>query len=133
MSIQDMRDGLEANLQTIDGLRANAEIPDNPNPPVAIVALDNVDYDQAFQNGLVLYRFRVDVIVSRASDRWAQRRLDEYTSTGSSSVKAAIESDKTLGGSAFDVRVVQMDRIGTVSLGEVTYLAASFAVEVYSS
>ena len=51
---------------------------------------------------------------------------------GAQSVKLAIESDKTLGGNAYDVRVTEMTNIGTVILGEVIYLAADFAVIVYA-
>jgi hypothetical protein len=63
----------------------------------------------------------------------AQTKLDSFVSTGSSSIKKAIESDKSLGGSAFDVRVTRMSNIGTVSLGEVSYLAADFAVTVFAN
>jgi hypothetical protein len=71
------------------------------------------------------------LFVSRASDRTAQRKLDEYAFT-TSGVKSAVESDKTLGGNAFDVRVVEMSNIGTVSLGEVSYLSADFTVNVFA-
>jgi hypothetical protein len=132
VSIQEIRQGLATNIGTISGLRTSVTIPDNPNPPIAVISLNSVTYDRAFAGGLVENNFTVTVIASRASERWAQRTLDAYTSTGSDSVKEAIESDKTLGGSAFDVRVTEMSNIGTVSLGEVTYLAADFAVVVYS-
>jgi hypothetical protein len=108
-------------------------IPDNPNPPIAVIAIDNVQYDAAFQRGLAEYNFTVTVLASRATDRYAQRALDSYTSPGASSVKEAIESDKTLGGAAYDVRVTQMSNVGAVSLGEVSYLAADFAVTVYAN
>lgn len=133
MTIQEMRAGLEANLETISGLRASSDIPDQPNPPQAVIGLETVQYDNAYQQGLTIYRFRVTVIVSRASDRWAQRRLDDYTSNGASSIKLAIESDRTLGGAAYDTRVVEMGSIGTISLGEATYLAADYAVDVLSN
>lgn len=131
-SIADLRSGLATNLGTISGLRTSVDLPDNPNPPVAVIGIENVNYDQAFAGGLVEYNFRVTVLASRASDRMAQRRLDTYTSTETGSVKLAIESDKTLGGKAFDVRVTEMSNIGTVSLGEISYLAADFTVTVYS-
>ena len=133
MSILDIRAGLAANIGTISGLRTSVDIPDNPNPPIAVIAIENVDYDGAFAGGLTEYNFTVTVIASRASERFAQRRLDAYTSTGDSSLKKAIESDKTLNGKAFDVRVTRMSNIGTVSLGEVTYLAADFAVTVFAN
>jgi hypothetical protein len=133
MSILDIRAGLAANISTIAGLRTSVDIPDNPNPPIAVIALSSVEYDGAFAGGLTEYNFEVTVLASRASERFAQRRLDEYTSTGATSVKKAIESDKSLGGKAFDVRVTRMSNIGTVSLGEVSYLAADFAVTVFAN
>lgn len=133
MSIQEMRDGLAANLATISGLRVSAEVPDQVNPPMAVISLTTVEYDNAFQQGLTIYRFGVTLVASRASDRWAQTRLDGYCSNGDNSVKLAIESDKTLGGSAYDVRVTEMGSIGAVSLDEVTYLAAEFSVDVYAN
>lgn len=134
MSISDIREGLATNLATIAGLRSTAEIPDNPSPPIAVVVLQSVNYDGAFQQGMTTYNFVVTVIVGRPAEREAQRRLDAYaSSTGASSVKLAIQSDKTLGGSAFDVRVTDMNNIGAVLLGEATYLSADFAVTVYAN
>lgn len=134
MSITDIRTALATNLATISGLRTAAEIPDNPSPPIAVVTLNTVDYDGAFAKGLTTYNFIVTVIVGRPAEREAQRRLDAYiSSTGTSSVKLAIESDKTLGGKAYDVRVVNMTNIGAVLLGEATYLAADFVVTVYAN
>ena len=92
-----------------------------------------MSYDEAFQRGCSLYRFTITLLASRVSERRAQIKLDAYTSdSGSDSVKLAIESDKSLGGAAFDVRVTEMSNYGTVSLGEVMYLAADYAVTVYA-
>lgn len=132
MTIQEMRTGIGTNLATISGLRVSEEVPDQVNPPQAVISLTNVEYDNAFKQGLTIYRFLVTLIASRASDRWAQIRLDGYCSNGDDSVKLAIESDKTLGGAAFDVRVTEMGNIGTISLDESMYLAAEFSVDVYA-
>lgn len=133
MTIRLIRNAIAANLTTIAGLRTSADIPDNPSPPIAVVALETVEYDGAFAGGLTEYNFVITVLASRASERSAQTRLDGFTSTGTNSVKKAIESDKTLGGEAFDVRVTRMTNIGTVSLGEINYLAADFAVTVFAN
>lgn len=130
-SISDLRDGIAANLRTVSGLRAFAEVPDNPSPPVAIVQLQSIDYDQAFQGGMTRYVFIVTVIVGRAAERYTQERLNAYTSTSGSSVKEAVESDRTLGGNAFDCTVQSMTNVGAISLqGDITYLAADFQVQV---
>lgn len=133
MSIADIRSGLGANLSTIRGLRVAETIPDNPSPPIAVITLANVEYDGAFHGGLVQYNFVVSVIVGRVAEREAQRRLDAFISTGSGSFKTAAESDKTLGGSAYDVRVSEMSSVGAVSLNDATYLAADFSIQVYSN
>jgi len=133
MSITAIRTALANNIGTIPGLRTAAEVPDLPNPPIAIVALNNVSYDRAYANGMTSYTFIVTVIVGRAAEREAQRRLDTYISTGSSSVKYAVESDKTLGGNAYDCRVVSMDSVGSLTISDTTYLAADFSVTVIAN
>lgn len=133
MSISTIRDGLATNLATISGLRTKADIPDLPSPPVAVVSLNNVSYDQSFKQGLALYNFTVTVIVGRVSARSAQDKLNAYASTGAGGIKNALESDKTLGGAAFDVRMQELTNIGAITLGEQQYLAAEFSVVVYAS
>lgn len=133
MSIAQIRAGLGDNLATISGLRVSLDVPDNPSPPIAVISLNTVQYDGSFHRGLTTYNFIVTVIVGRVSEREAQRRLDTYISNGSGSIKLAIESDKTLNGSAYDVRVSEMTNIGAVSLGDITYLAADFAVQVFAN
>ena len=133
MSITAIRTALANNIGTISGLRTAAEVPDLPNPPVAVVSLNNVIYDRAFDRGMTTYTFVVTVIVGRVAEREAQRRLDTYISTGSSSVKYAVESDKTLGGNAYDCRVVSMDSVGSLTISDTIYLAADFTVTVIAN
>jgi hypothetical protein len=133
MSITQIRSGLATNLATISGLRTSAEIPDLPNPPIAIVVLDSVTYDQAYAKGMTNYNFTITVIVGRSAEREAQRKLDGYITPGANSVKNAIESDKTLGGNAYDCRVVSMNSVGSVTISDTTYLAADFTVTVIAN
>jgi hypothetical protein len=133
VSIADIRNGLGANLGTIRGLRVAETIPDNPSPPIAIVALENVVYDGAFAGGLVEYNFVVSVVVGRASEREAQRRLDQYISTGEGGIKAAVESEKSLDDAAYDVRVTDMTNITSVLINDITYLSCEFSVTVYGN
>jgi hypothetical protein len=133
MSITQIRSALATNLGTIPGLRTAAEIPDLPNPPIAVVSLDSVTYDQAYAKGMTTYTFTVTVIVGRSAEREAQRKLDGYISPGANSVKNAIESNKTLGGYAYDCRVVSMNSVGSVTISDTTYLAADFTVTVIAN
>ena len=133
VTISQVSDGLAARLATISGLRTASVIPDQPNPPVAVVQINNVSYDTAFKGGLTTYSYIVSVIVGRVTERQAQDRLDAFSSTsGTQSVKEAIEGDKSLGGIVADTRVVEMTGVSAVLLGEATYLAANFAVTVYA-
>lgn len=132
-SISTLRTRIATNLATITGLRTTSTMPDSPNPPVAIVIPRSVSYDEAFRKGMQTYGFNVMVIVGRVDERSAQNNLDSYcSSTGSSSIKLAIESDKTLGGNAFDVRVTEMTNYGQITVGEVVYLVAEFQVLCYA-
>jgi hypothetical protein len=132
-SISQIRDGIATNLRTISGLRTTTTVPDNPQPPVAIIQPTAIEYDRAFRNGLDQYSFTVTVIVGRASERTAQNLIDIYcASTGASSVKLAIESNRTLSGVIQDLRVAAMRNYGTISLSDQTYLAAEFDLIVYT-
>jgi hypothetical protein len=138
VTIAQIRDGLGNNLRTLPGLRVGETIPDSFSPPIAIISLGSVQYNGAFNTktvqGLTTYNFTVSVIVGKVSERVAQDRLDSYISTGTATVKAAIESDRTLGGAAFDCVVPEMTSVGAVVLsGDVSYLAADFTVTVYAN
>jgi hypothetical protein len=132
-SITELRAGIKTNLATINGLRVSDYQPDNINPPVAIVFPVSLNYDETFNRGMQTYTFAVQVIVGRVSERTGQSAIDSYcSSTGANSIKLAIESDKTLAGKAFDLRVTDMRNYGELLVGEVNYLSAEFVVLCYA-
>jgi hypothetical protein len=62
MSIADMRAGLAKNMRdNIPGLRVSETIPDQPNPPMAVISLESVNHDQTFQRGMAEYNFTISV------------------------------------------------------------------------
>ena len=133
MSIADMRAGIAKNLRdNISGLRVSETIPDQPNPPMAVISLETVNYDQTFQRGMSEHQFTASQLAGSVSERNAQARLDSYIDPGAQTIKNAIESDRSLGGKVFDVRVSEMSNIGAVNLGETIYLGADFSVQVYA-
>jgi hypothetical protein len=99
-SVSQIRQGIATNLGSISGLRVSAIVPDNPNPPVAFIEPQGVSYDTTFGRGMDEFDFDVTVLVQRSTDvRTAQNLLDGYIqSSGSQSVKQAIELDRKLGG-----------------------------------
>ena len=133
-SLSDLRDGIAENLSTITGLRVSSFMPDNPNPPIAVVTPQSIEYHKAFHNGFNTYSFVVSVFVGRVSDRIGQANLDAYcASTGTSSIKSAIESDRTLSGRCFDLVVSDMRNYGSVIIGDNTYLTAEFDCAVQAN
>jgi len=131
-AISALRTGLATRLSTITGLRVYEVIPDNPNFPAAVIALDRVSYDSTFARGADSIEFTVTVVVGRADDRTAQTKMDTYIAgTGSQSVKTAIEADPTLGGAAMDSRVLEAGNVGTVNNPDgSTFLFVDFSVTV---
>ena len=133
MNITEIRDGLETNLETVSGLRAYSEIPENPQVPCAVVALNSVDYDQAFQRGLTELSFNVTVIVGRFAVQQAQEHLNDYAGNGSKSIKTAVQSDRSLGGKAVDTVLTSMNSISALDLNDGNnYLGMEFSVTVYA-
>jgi len=133
-SISEIRKKLATNLGTISGLRTYDFVPDNPNIPFGVAEYQSTDFDTTFGRGLDTLSFTITVVVGRVSDRVGQAKLDGFaSSSGTLSVKSAIESDKTLGGLISDCRVTGLTSYGQVTIGETTYLAAEFAVTVYSN
>lgn len=135
MTITQIREGIEANLETITGLRGYSEIPENPQVPAAYVTLDSIEYHQSFKNGLVQLNFTVTVIVGRFSARASQEILNDFASnTGAKSIRQAIESDRTLGGAAFDCTVQTMGGVNNIDLNDGNnYLATDFQVIAYAN
>jgi len=131
--LSEIRTGLANNLSSITGLRTAAVMPDNPSPPIAIITPDSINFDDTFQRGMQTYTFTVIVLVGRAAERSAQNALDAFcSSTGTSSIKLAIERDKTLGGKVYDLRVTNLRAYASIAVGEVNYLAAEFSVLCYA-
>lgn len=129
-----LRNALASNLNTIPGLRVTAYEPDAVNVPAGFIdGPETIDFDEAMARGADRILFRVIVMVAKVSDRAASQKLDAYLAgSGASSVKAALEASKTLGGNAHTLRVVRAYDIGPYERsGSVSYHGATFDVEVF--
>jgi len=131
--LTSIRDGLKANLETISGLTAYEYVPDWIEPPIALVApINSLNYDSTMARGADTYEIPVIVYISRVDAQLSQDAVDGYlASSGAISVKAAIESDPTLGGAAMSVRVVSATDYGEYEVTQGTsFLGVTFNVEV---
>jgi hypothetical protein len=127
----EVRDGLKKNLQEIDGLRVYDLVPDNPQPPSAIIGQLDLTFDLNNARGLDQANIDVLVIVQRFSERTGQDKLDKYLSgSGDYSIKAAIEADRTLDGSVDTLRVTSAQS-GVYQAADIEYLSYRYQVTVW--
>jgi hypothetical protein len=132
-TVSQIKTGLAANLATVSGLRAYAYQPDNVNTPFAWPLLDSIQYNGAMGGGLITHQFTISVVVGRSAERTAQNLLDGYLSyKGATSIRQALESDRTLGGVVQDLIVESANNISTLEANDATYLAIDFVVTVYA-
>jgi hypothetical protein len=131
MNPSQVRDGLKTRLQTITGLRAYDLIPDTVVPPCAVVGQLDFTFDIDNARGLDQAQVDVLVIVQRFSERAGQDKLDAYLAgSGSSSIKAAIEGDRTLGGTVNTLRVTGAEA-GTYDSQGVTFLSYRYRITIW--
>lgn len=131
MTPSSVRAGLATAVDTIPGLRCFDYVPDSLSPPAAVVEPLEVNFDRAMGNGADYFRAFILIIVGRMSDRSSQDRLDAYLPpTGASSVKAAIEADRTLGGACSTLTVTGALPREVVVSG-VDMIAYRYEVDIY--
>jgi hypothetical protein len=110
MNPSQVRDGLKTRLQTITGLRVYDLIPEPVTPPCAVVGQLDLTFDIDNARGLDQANVDIYVIVQRFSERAGQDKLDAYLAgSGASSIKTAIEGDRTLGGVVNTLRVTSAE------------------------
>ena len=125
-TVTQVKQAIASTLGTITGLRTYARQPDNVNVPMAFPSLRSIEYHGSMGNGLVTQNYDITVIVGRASERSAENLLDTYMAYGSGSVRYALESDRTLGGTVETSLVESAGNIQTIDANDTTYLAVDF-------
>jgi hypothetical protein len=126
-----VRSGLKANLEAIKGMRVYELIPTPAIAPAAIVGQLDFTFDLNNARGLDQANLDVVVLVGRFSERAGQNDLDKYLAgSGAYSIKAAIESDRTLGGACDTLRVTSAEA-GTYLSGDIEFLSYRYRVTIY--
>lgn len=132
-TVSQVANGLKDRLATVTGLRTFSYQPEQVNPPVAFPVLESVEYHGAMRGGNVRMRWTVIVVVGRYLDRVAHANLDGYLSyDGATSLRAAVEGDRTLGGVAQTLILDSSMSIGSLAIAEAEYLQVSFSVLVHA-
>lgn len=129
--LSTIRDGLAVALRRIDGMRVYEHLTEQANPPMAVITLERVNYHLAFQGGTSEWNFIVVIVVGRMGERSAQELLDDVMGwDGPRSVRAALDVDKSLSGSAQSVKTVAARGVRPFSIGDAQYLGVEFEVTV---
>lgn len=131
MQPSQVRDALKVRLQTISGLRVYELIPEPITPPCAVVGQLDFTFDIDNARGLDQANVDIYVIVQRFSERAGQDKLDGYLAgTGATSIKAAIEGDRTLGGTCQTLRVIGAES-GTYDSQSITFLSYRYRLTIW--
>ena len=131
-TVSQVATGLAARLATIAGLRTSTYQPEQLNPPFAFPTLNRIEYHKAFGGGDVVMDWTVNVIVGRYVDRNAFATLDGFLSySGATSIRAAIEGDKTLGGVCQTLVLPSGANIMSLSSADAEFLQIQFQVTVH--
>lgn len=133
-TIEEIMTGIEARLATISTLRATNYAPDNPLVPCAFPLVPAFNYRQTMGRGKYTLPFRIVLLVAGQLDRVGQHKLASFANQdGASSIRAALEADKTLGGIVDDLFVESFDPTGLDDVGLAGYYGGVFTVPVHAS
>jgi len=131
-TLAQVRDGLEARLKTIVGLRVYDHVPDDVQFPAATIEPPTVpDYRQNLAANLLSATIQIDLFVSAAIDRKQMDLYDYVEPTGARSILAAIEADRTLGLVAVDAFVLSAEPLGLVTYADTQCYGAAVTVQVF--
>jgi hypothetical protein len=132
-NLSDLKQGLADRLATVPRLRVSPQIPEQVNPPVAVVSRAQVNYHRDMAGGTTEWTMQVQLIAGRMAERQSQRTIDAWLSwDGPKSVRQAIEADGTLGGVALDTVVTDADALTTFQIGDSEYIGVTMNVTVWA-
>lgn len=133
-TLADLRAAIATRLASLTGWQVSAYMLANPTPPAIHVVPGPVSYDRAMSRGLDEWTLLVQAMVPLIMDRASQETLDALIDgSGSASVKALIEGDRTLGGKAQDLRVTEATGYRTASFeGRGSVLTVEWTVQVFA-
>lgn len=134
MDIEALQQGLANAADTITGLRCFPALPGSINPPTFAVVEFELSYHGTFSSGRGLTEVTFTCGAFATNSNEGRKQLLPYLAdSGSSSVPAALEADKTLGGTAKTL-IVQRVRgaYRLYDIGDSQYLGAMIDVKVWA-
>lgn len=129
----DIRNGLKTRLLTIPSLAAYNHIPGAmiTSPAAACVSRRGTKFDVVMGDGADDWEYAVTVFIPYTDPELAQAQMSDYVKrTGPTSIKAAIEGEKTLGGVVDFAHVREALEEEIRQVGGVPHLAVEFVIEI---
>lgn len=131
MNLTEIRKALATAITSGSGLRAFHSQRQNPVAPCALVTgPDSITFETMGPTGAAEITLTVTVLTPQTADRAAVERLDRYVSSGTESVRDAIEADRTLNGNCQSLRVDRIGSFGPYTVGDTDHLGVDFTVRV---
>lgn len=134
MDVEQIQQGLATAAATITGLRTFPQLPGAIEPPTFAPVEVEMAYHQTFSPSRGLTGLTVTCGVYAPDTDQGRKLLVGYLAeTGSGSIPAALEADKTLGGKAKQLIVRRVrGAYRLYEIGGVDYLGALLDVEVWA-
>jgi hypothetical protein len=135
-TLEQVMDAVEAALNALPNLRVIDYVPDSVpvsgSASAAIIPVPAVpSYRETFGRGKYILTVDVIVLVSPLLDRTGQRKLAAYANqTGDSSLRAAIEADRTLGGVVDHAHLESFEPLGMEEVGLIRYYGGRFTIKI---
>jgi hypothetical protein len=129
-TLDQVRQGLEARLNTIpdDDLNVYGYVPGAVNPPAAFVGGPTIVDYRSDPEPVLDATFEIALVVSTSDVSSQLQLLPMLERSGTKSIYAAIEADRTLGGLNVDAFVLSAQPFGQQELGGTKYYVASVSV-----
>lgn len=129
-----IRKALMARLGTIPDVTPYYFIPDAINAPAMFLEPDKpfADYQKAFQQGQIEWRYLLTILVNRLDEESAQLALDGYLDPSGPVISTLLAPNvgDTLSSISGYVDVLGGERYGAFQVGATTYLGAQLLVVV---
>ncbi len=132
-STEQIKVGIALNMtDRISGMQVLPYVRDQVLPPAADIRRGPMEYDQSMVGGIHRLTILVRVFVASVMDKSAQAQLDSYLAPdGDNSIKAAIESDRSLGGLIDDLHVTGATGEQAYTMGQVQMTGSEWTVEIW--
>ena len=128
MNLATVRTNLAAAAAAAGDVDSLPYVPDSIAPPTLAVGRMQLTYNRAM-GGLMEAVVTLHAFASRA-DTW-QGQDDLLPLLAPDGVKAAVETDRTLGGACEELRVESADGPGLAEVGGIQYWSASWQIRVW--